>query len=137
MRQCFLQLAAILAIPFAALYAALVPLSAQELRGSLLVSVVDFSGGAIPAAQVTLEEKNLATHREQTTDSRGDAHFPALSPATYSVQVTANGFAPQTQRIVVSISAQAGVRFILDPEALRQSVEVRDRGPSLAGNPLD
>ena len=79
-------------------------LSAQELRGSLLVSVVDSSGAAVPAAQVTLEEKNLATHREQTTDSRGDAHFPALLPATYSVEVTANGFASQTQHIVVSIS---------------------------------
>jgi hypothetical protein len=136
MRQCFLQLAAV-AIAFGAIYAALMPLSAQELRGSLLVTVVDSSGGAIPAAQVTLEEKNLGTHREQATDSRGDAHFPALSPATYSVQVTANGFASQMQRIVVSISAQPAARFVLAPEALRQSVEVHDRGPSLASNPLD
>src|SRR5260370_16965068 len=101
MRQCFLQLAAILAIPFAALYAALVPLSAQELRGSLLVSVVDFSGGAIPAAQVTLEEKNLATHREQTTDSRRDTPFPALSPPTYSVPLTPTAFPPQTPHILL------------------------------------
>src|SRR5213075_2555564 len=29
------------------------------------------------------------------------------------------------------------IRFVLAPESLRQSVEVRDRGPSLASHPLD
>jgi hypothetical protein len=137
MRSYLTQVVAVLVIALVVLIATPSPLSAQELRGSLLVDVVDSSGGAIPAAQITLAAEELAAHREQSTDAHGEAHFAALSPATYSVEVAAKGFAPQTQRIVVAISAQPAVRFVLAPESLRQSVEVRDHGPSLASNPLD
>ncbi len=137
MRSYLTQVVVVLIIALVASIATPSHLSAQELRGSLLVNVVDSSGGAIPAAQITLAAEKVAAHREQTTDTHGEAHFAALSPATYSVEVAAKGFASQTQRIVVSISAQSATRFVLAPEALRQSVEVRDHGPSLASNPLD
>jgi Carboxypeptidase regulatory-like domain/TonB dependent receptor-like, beta-barrel len=137
MRPFFVQVLALVFTALVASTATSLALCAQELRGSLLVDVVDSSRAAIPAAQVTLAAEKLATRREQITDARGEAHFAALSPATYSVEVAAKGFAPQKQRIVVSISAQPAVRFVLAPEALRQSVEVRDHGPSLASNPLD
>src|SRR5258708_418301 len=137
MRSYLTQVVVVLIIALVASIATPSHLSAQELRGSLLVNVVDSSGGAIPAAQITLAAEKVAAHREQTTDAHGEAHFAALSPATYSVEVAAKGFASQTLRIVVSISAQSATRFVLAPEALRQSVEVRDHGPSLASNPLD
>ena len=130
------QVIAIL-VALTALYAAPCVISAQELRGSLLVEVQDSSGGAIPAAQITLEDENSATRLSQAADSRGEVHFPALSPSTYSLQVTAKGFAAQTRRVAISISAHPSIRFVLAPESLRQSVEVRDRGPSLASHPLD
>jgi hypothetical protein len=137
MRRIFLQVYGFLTLVAAAFLAALSPLSAQELRGSLLVEVHDSSSAAIPAARVTLSEEKSAAHLSQTTDSRGEARFPALTAATYSAEVTATGFASQSQRVVVSISAQPAIRFVLAPELLRQSVEVRDRGPSLASHPLD
>ena len=137
MRRVFSQVYGFLTLVAAAFLAALSPLSAQELRGSLLVEVHDSSSAAIPAARVTLSEEKSAAHLSQTTDSRGEARFPALTAATYSVEVTATGFASQSQRIVVSISAQPAIRFVLALESLRQSVEVRDRGPSLASHPLD
>src|SRR6266436_380950 len=130
------QVIAIL-VALTALYAAPSVISAQELRGSLLVEVQDSSGGAIPAAQITLADENSATRLSQASDSRGEVHFPALSPSTYSLEVTAKGFAAQTQRVAISISAHPSIRFVLAPESLRQSVEVRDRGPSLASHPLD
>ncbi len=130
------QVIAIL-VALTALYAAPSAISAQELRGSLLVEVQDSSGGAIPAAQITLADENSATCLSQSADSRGEVHFPALSPSTYSLQVTAKGFAAQTQRVAISISTQPSVRFVLVPELLHESVEVRDRGPSLASHPLD
>src|SRR2546427_1200331 len=119
------------------LYAAPSVISGQELRGSLLVEVQDSSGGAVPAAQITLADENSATRLSQASDSRGEVHFPALSPSNYSLEVTAKGFAAQTQRVAISISAHPSIRFVLAPESLRQSVEVRDRGPSLASHPLD
>jgi hypothetical protein len=112
-------------------------ISAQELRGALLVEVQDSSGAAIPAAQITLADESSAVQLSQSTDSRGEVHFPALSPNTYSLQVMAKDFATQTRRVVISISAQPTIRFVLLPESLRQSVEVRDHGPSLASHPLD
>jgi hypothetical protein len=124
-------------VALTALYAAPPVISAQELRGSLLVEVQDSSGGAIPAAQITLSDENSATRLSQASDPRGEVHFPVLSPSIYSVEVTAKGFAAQTQRVAISISAHPSIRFVLAPESLRQSVEVRDRGPSLASHPLD
>ena len=110
---------------------------AQEFRGSLLVDVVDASDAALASVQVTVSEKASGTRFSQNTDSRGEAYFPALTPATYTVEVSANGFAPKTQRVVISISAHPVLRFVLAPESLRQSVEVHDQGPSLASHPLD
>jgi hypothetical protein len=130
------QVIAIL-VALTALYAAPSVISAQELRGSLLVEVQDSSGGAIPAAQITLADENSAARLSQASDFRGEVHFPALSPSIYSLEVIAKGFAAQTQRVAISISAHPSIRFILAPESLRQSLEVRDRGPSLASHPLD
>src|SRR6266851_1912462 len=137
MRRVLFQVCGFLIIVVAVSLAALPSLCAQELRGSLLVEVRDSSSAAIPVARVTLSDEKSATHLWQITDSRGEARFPALAPATYSVEVTATGFASQSLRIAVSISAQPSVRVVLAPESLRQSVEVRDRGPSLASHPLD
>src|SRR5579863_900990 len=137
MRPVFLQVCGILTFIVAVFFAASAPLYAQELRGSLLVKVRDSSSAAIPAARVVLSQENSATHLSQTTDARGEARFLSLTPATYSIDVAATGFASQSQRIAVSISAQLSVRIILAPESLRQSVEVCDRGPSLASHPLD
>jgi hypothetical protein len=113
------------------------PLSAQELRGSLFVEVLDSTGSSIPAAKISLSDEQSATFLSQITDARGEARFPALAPATYSVEVAATGFSSQSQLIAISISAHPAVRFTLVPQSLRQSVEVHDRGPSLASDPLD
>src|SRR5258707_8185430 len=137
MRRVLLQLSEFLTLVVAASLAASAPLCAQELRGSLSVEVHDSSSAAIPAARVTISEEESSARLLQTTDSHGEARFLALTPATYSVEVASAGFASQSKRVIVSISAQPSIRFVLAPEALRQSVEVHDRGPSLASNPLD
>jgi hypothetical protein len=137
MRIASLQVIITIGLVATALCAAHSPVAAQEFRGSLLVDVVDSSGAAMASAQVTLSEESSASRFSQTTDARGETHFPALSPATYTIEITANGFAPQTQRVVISIGAHPVLRLVLAPESLRQSVEVHDHGSSLASHPLD
>jgi hypothetical protein len=110
---------------------------AQEFRASLLIEVSDSSGGAVPAAKVKLSRPASGANLAQTTDARGEARFVALSPATYALTVDAPGFAPQSESVVVSIGSQAAIRITLVPESLHQSVEVADRGPSLASQPLE
>ena len=110
---------------------------AQEFRASLLIEVTDSSGAAVPSAKVTLSRPASGANLSQTSDARGEARFQALSPATYALTVDAPGFAPQSQSVVISIGSQAAIRMILAPQSLHQSVEVADRGPSLASQPLE
>jgi hypothetical protein len=110
---------------------------AQEFRGSLLVEVRDTSGAALASATVELSDPSSGSSLSLTADSFGGARFQSIAPATYSLTVTAAGFTKQTQKIAVAVGSQPTVRVILHPEAVRQSVEVRDRGPSLASQPLE
>lgn len=111
--------------------------AAQEFRASLLIEVTDSSGGAIPSARVALARRESSTNMVLSTDARGETRFVALTPATYSLTVAAPGFAPSTQNVVVAIGGQPVIRISLTPESLRESVEVRDHGPSLASQPLE
>ena len=110
---------------------------AQEFRSSLLVEVRDASGGTIPSAQAELTDAGSGLAQSVIANSLGQARFQAIAPSTYSLTVTAAGFAAQTEKITVAIGSQPTVRVILRPESVRQSVEVRDRGPSLASQPLE
>ena len=110
---------------------------AQEFRASLLIEVTDSSGGAIPSARVALAGRESSTNMVRSTDARGEARFVALTPATYALTVAASGFAPNTQNVVVAIGGQPVLRISLTPESLRESVEVRDHGPSLSSQPLE
>ena len=110
---------------------------AQEFRASLLIEVTDSSGAGIPAAKVTLSGQESGASLTQSSDARGMARFVALSPATYALSIDASGFAPQSQSVIISIGSRAAVRVTLAPQSLHQSVEVRDRGPSLGSQPLE
>ena len=103
-------------------------ISAQELRGSLFVQVADPSGAAIPNAQVTASGENSSGHFSLVTNSRGEASFPGLAPASYSVEVSAKGFAARTQRVAITISAQSSLRFTLAVASAREAVVILDGG---------
>lgn len=68
------------------------PAFAQQLTGTLSGTVYDQSGAVVPGAQVTL--KNQASGDVRTAKAEGDGHFvfTAVQPATYSVNVVAQGF---------------------------------------------
>jgi Carboxypeptidase regulatory-like domain/TonB dependent receptor len=110
---------------------------AQEFRGSLLVEVRDASGGKIASAKAELADAGSGLTQTVAANSLGEARFQAIAPSTYSLTVTAAGFAAQTEKITVAIGSQPTLRVILRPESVRQAVEVRDRGPSLASQPLE
>jgi Carboxypeptidase regulatory-like domain/TonB dependent receptor len=111
--------------------------NAQEFRGSLLVEVRDASGGAIPSAKAELTDPRSGLAQSVTANSLGEARFQAIPPSVYSLIVTATGFAAQTDNITVAIGSRPTVRVTLRPESVRQSVEVHDRGPSLASQALE
>src|SRR5258706_8265941 len=123
----------------ALLLCALLPLavSGQSVQGTLLVAVEDSAGGRIAGAGVTVTLEKAALSRSANTNDRGEVRFESLPPGTYSIAVRASGFEEKTSRVAVSVSSQATFAVILGPEALKQTVQVRDRGPSLATQPIE
>ena len=109
----------------------------QSARGTLLVAVEDSAGGRIASAGVTITLAKAGFSRSANTDDRGEVRFESLPPGTYSIAVSANGFKEKTSQVTVSVSSQATFAVILGPETLKQTVQVRDRGPSLASQPLE
>jgi hypothetical protein len=76
-----------------ALTAGALRLQAQQITGTLSGTAYDQAGAAIPNAQIVL--KNESSGDERTLTSEADGHFviTALQPATYSITITAKGFA--------------------------------------------
>ncbi len=110
---------------------------AQNPRGSLLVAVEDATGGRIAGAGVTVALEKSAVTRSGNTDTHGEARFDSLPPGVYKITVRATGFDAKITRVTVSVSSQATFAVILGPQTLKQSVQVRDRGPSLATQPIE
>src|SRR5258708_13098124 len=113
MRRALAPLAFAAIISVAVMFPALASVSAQELRGSLLVEVRDSSNAAVPPAHVTLHDEQSAARTSVLTDLRGEARFPALFPPTYSVEASATAFPPPTHPVPAPITAQPFIRFAL------------------------
>jgi hypothetical protein len=111
--------------------------SAQNPQGSLLVAVEDASGGRITGAGVTIALEKSTVRRTGITDARGETRFDSLPPGSYTIAVRATDFSEKTTRVTVAVSSQATFAVILGPQTLQQSVQVRDRGPSLATQPIE
>jgi hypothetical protein len=101
-------------------------LRAQVVTSSIVGTVVDPTGAAVPNAKVTLT--NVATNevRTATTGSSGIFRFPELLAGTYSVTVTASGFKTYTTtnvEVTASSSRDLG-KIALAVGAVSQSVTV-------------
>jgi hypothetical protein len=71
-------------------------LRAQVVTSTIVGTVVDPTGAAVPNAQVTLTNIGTRAVRTTTSGTTGIFRFPTLLPGTYSVRVTANGFKSYT-----------------------------------------
>ncbi len=110
---------------------------AQEFRGSLLATILDSTGSRIPGADVSLTQDKFGVAREAKSNTRGEARFEALQPGTYTVTTRAVGFMEKTAAVVVAVGSQPTLVITLEPQTVRETVQVRDRGPSLATQPIE
>jgi Carboxypeptidase regulatory-like domain len=83
-----------LAIMMTALLA--VSVFAQGTRGTIGGTITDPNGAAIPGAVVTLRDNNRGTENKTVSNESGDFQFLEVEPATYSITISANGFAPSS-----------------------------------------
>ena len=117
---------------FAALMVALLfawPAAAQEQRGSIEGVVRDSSGAVLPGVSVEART-NTGVVVTAMTDSGGVYRFPSLSPGTYEVTATLQGFAPKKQGSVdVGLGQVKKVDLALGLQGVAESVQVTAESP--------
>ena len=83
-------------------------LRAQAVSGTILGTVQDSSGAAVPGASVTIVNSETRLTRSVISDSAGEYNVPSLPPGMYNVSSEMKGFKK------VSI---AGIRLNVDQKA--------------------
>jgi Carboxypeptidase regulatory-like domain len=119
-------------------------LFSQSSSTSLQGTVTDPSGGAIVSASVVLSNAESKLERSIDTGPRGEYKFLALPPGTYTLTVTAKGFAHYTQTdLQLLVNTPATVNLQLKVGAAAESVTVTTEAPALnlvdasIGNPFN
>ncbi|HSU33903.1 MAG TPA: carboxypeptidase regulatory-like domain-containing protein [Bryobacteraceae bacterium] len=104
--------------------------SAQVSTGSILGTITDSSGAAVPGAQVTVTEINKGTTQQYTTDESGNYVAPFLVPGHYSVTVEKSGFKRATsQDNLVEVDQRARLDFTLQLGTASETIEVTSAAP--------
>jgi hypothetical protein len=106
------------------------PGEAQVTTGTIVGSVKDEQGAAVPGATVTITEVNKGTVGTYATDAEGSFQVPFLIPGTYDVAVELAGFRKHTHRgVVLQVNQRARVDVILAVGGLTDATEVVGLAP--------
>src|SRR5437867_3285940 len=108
------------------------PAWAQITTGTVSGTIKDSQGGVIPGATVVLVSETRGTKSAPAfTNESGDYVFPNVTPDTYTVEVTMDGFKTVKRAgIAVSGADRVGVPpLTLEPGALAESVTVVAESP--------
>jgi len=96
-----------------------------ETTSAILGQVTDSSNAVVPAATVTVVNRETGLKRSAKTDDGGRFNFPQLKPGSYTVRVEAQGFEPQQADNVVSgLGQKQTVNITLRVAQAKQTVEV-------------
>lgn len=104
----------------------------QTTFGSIVGTVTDASGGAVPNAQVTLTNIATSEKRSVTAGTGGEYEFVNLIPDSYRIDVEVTGFKHFTrQPIVVEVNQSVRIDVPLQIGQVTQTVEVTAQTPLL------
>jgi hypothetical protein len=102
-------------------------LFAQFESGSVLGTIHDASGAAVPNATVVLENVKTGVTFQTTTGSNGSYEFVNERPATYKVRVTAPGFqTAEASSFDLQVNARQRVDLSLQVGQASETVTVTD-----------
>jgi hypothetical protein len=104
---------------------------AQQATTSLDGVVTDPAGSVVPGATVTITRQATGQVQATTTNARGEYQFSQLSPGTWTVTVSAGGFATQSQAGNLLVSEPATISFKLTVGAVSQTVNVSSQAAAL------
>lgn len=101
------------------------PAAAQVLYGSIVGTVNDATGAALPGAAVTIEQTETQLTRELVTDASGNYHFTAVPTGTYRISVKMNGFRTYSRTgVPITLNSVARVDAKLELGQVSETVMV-------------
>lgn len=107
-------------------------LVAQEARGTIVGSVVDPSGAAIPGASVAVTNKAMGTKLSLTTNEVGSYQASFLIPGLYQIEVESPGFKKVVRDgIEVRVNDRVEINITLEIGAAAESITVIGETPLL------
>ena len=108
------------------------------MNGTLLGTVSDPSGAAVPNIKVTAVDKATGTVRETDTNASGNYTMPDLPPGTYIVTVAAQGFKKE-QRENIDLLSNTSTRVDVDLQtgSVNETVLVTTAPPMLQTDRAD
>jgi hypothetical protein len=109
------------------------PVHAQVAGGmSPLGTVSDASGAVVAGAQVTIKDIATGVSRVVPTNGSGSYSAANLLPGTYSIAVSAAGFATEVQSgIDVTVGSQILINVKLKPGTTLEQIEIQDIPPGV------
>ena len=103
---------------------------AQMNTGTILGTVVDPSGAAVPGAKITITNTGTQITQTLVTDNSGSFYVPTLIPGDYDVTAEKEGFQKVIRSgITLQIDQKARVDMTLQVGAVTQTVEVNAQAP--------
>ncbi len=122
---------------FAILMSGAIALFAQSPEASIFGTVKDQSGARVANALVTVESRLAAVKRTTASNSRGEFSVELLAPGTYRVTVRYTGFEGASAEVKLVTGASQTLSIVLQPAALKESVQVRGTPSTLSSQPVD
>jgi hypothetical protein len=102
-------------------------LQAQYDNGSLVGTIRDKSGAAIPNAVVTITNNATAIATKFTSNGEGDYEVPSLHVGVYNISASAPGFSDAgANNITISVGGRQHIDLSLNVGATQTTVEVSD-----------
>ena len=83
----------------------------QVEEGTIVGTVTDPSGSAVPAAVVSITNAGTGSSFEVKTNESGEFTSPPLRPGNYAVAVNVSGFEKTTQTISLDVNQRAAPQF--------------------------
>lgn len=103
-----------------------------QTTASLGGAVTDATGAAIPAAQISLLNRDTGARREAQSSEEGLYQFPLVPPGSYSVVVQREGFKRISRdQLRLEVNQAARIDFTLEIGAVSETVEVTGAPPLL------
>ncbi len=100
---------------------------AQYENGSVVGTIHDASGAAVPNASVTVTNTATSISEQTKTNATGDYDVPQVRVGVYTITASAPGFSDAVaQNITVSIGVRQHIDLTLQVGAAQASVEVSD-----------